>query len=65
MSTIRQEVNKLWEHNRALLPAEPRKIQVQRAGGFYKARFDGEATFTFGETPEYAIKLLRFWGDQQ
>jgi hypothetical protein len=41
-----------------------RKIQVQRAGSHYKARFDGEATFTFGATPEYAIKLLNFWGAQ-
>lgn len=44
----------------ALYPiAKPRPIQVQRAGGYYKARFAGQASFTFGDTPEDAEEKLR------
>jgi len=41
-----------------------RKIQVQRAGGFYKARFDGEATCCFGDTPQLAIKRAKFFASE-
>ena len=47
MSTIAEEVQQLWEHNKALFPTPPRKIQVQRAGSHCKVRFEGEANFVF------------------
>jgi hypothetical protein len=41
-----------------------RKIQVQRAGGFYKARFDGEATCCFGDNPQQATKRVKFFASE-
>ena len=41
-----------------------RTIQVQRAGGFYRARFDGEATCCFGDTPQQAIKRAKFFASE-
>ena len=38
-----------------------RKIQVQRAGGFYRARYAGRPTTCFALTAEQAIKYLRFF----
>ena len=39
----------------------PRKIQVQRAGGYFKARFEGRSTCCFGHSPREATKNLRFF----
>ncbi len=36
-------------------------VQVQRAGGLYKARFAGQSDFTFGENPRDAASKLRLW----
>jgi hypothetical protein len=41
-----------------------RKIQMQKAGGFYKARFDGEATCCFGDTPQQATKRVKFFASE-
>lgn len=38
-----------------------RKIQVQKAGGFYRARYAGRPTSCFGYTPEAATKALKFF----
>ena len=35
-------------------------ILIQRAGGFYKARYAGRANFVFGVTPEEARKRLLY-----
>jgi hypothetical protein len=40
---------------------KPRKVQVQRAGDFYKARYEGTKDATFGETPSKAAYNLRLW----
>jgi len=39
---------------------KPRKIQVQRAGGHYKARWEGESACCFGSTPESATERLKY-----
>jgi hypothetical protein len=59
MSTILEEVNQLWEHNKKLFGVQPRKVRVQRAGSHYKARFDGEASCAFGATPHEAAARLK------
>ena len=61
--TIAEEVQKLWDFNKACFPTPPRKIQIQRAGSHYKARWAGRPNFTFGPNPAVAEKLLRHWGD--
>ena len=35
------------------------KVQIEKAGGLFKARFAGEANYVFGETPEDAEQKLR------
>ena len=61
MATIAQTLEETcWQHNRKLFPVV-RKIQVQKAGGFVKARFAGHEEFTFGFTKEGAIKRLKYW----
>jgi hypothetical protein len=42
-----------------LLAPITRKIQVQKAGGFYRARYAGRPTSCFGLTAEQAIKYLK------
>ena len=37
------------------------KIQVQKAGGFVKARYEGRTTCCFGLTPEEAINKLKLF----
>jgi len=37
-----------------------RKVVVQRAGGYYKARYVGQAACCFGETPEEASCKLKY-----
>lgn len=60
MTTIAEELEKLWEHNRALLPTPPpRKVVVTRAGPHYKARYAGEDACCFGETPQEATQRLK------
>jgi hypothetical protein len=34
-------------------------VQIQRAGGFYKARWCGSANFVFGETAWQALQRLK------
>jgi hypothetical protein len=41
------------------LKIDLRPIQISRAGNLYKARFEGEANFAFGETAELAEQRLR------
>jgi hypothetical protein len=36
-------------------------VQIQRSGSIYKARFEGTADFTFGETPNQARRSLLLW----
>jgi len=36
----------------------PGKVQVQRAGDFYKARWPGKKNWVFGQTPDEAKKRL-------
>jgi len=36
------------------------KIQVQRAGSHYRARYAGQAACCFGETPQEASSKLRY-----
>jgi hypothetical protein len=59
MSTVAQELEALWEHNRAIFPAPSRKIQIQRAGSRFKSRYAGTPNFCFGLTPEEATKKLK------
>jgi hypothetical protein len=42
----------------------PRKILFQRAGGFYRARFEGDAMSTIGDSRKEATRRLQFWGGQ-
>lgn len=43
----------------------PLKVQVQRAGGYYRARFEGRQISCFGLTPEQATKNLKFFEVRQ
>jgi hypothetical protein len=61
MTTINDELEKLWEHNRAFLGVQAREVQVERAGGFYRARYKGEAMSCLGRTSKEATSRLRFW----
>lgn len=56
--TIVDVFNKVVGYNPSVLAA-PRKIVVHRAGGFYKARFDGDRTACFGINPSEAIRNLK------
>jgi hypothetical protein len=40
-----------------------RKIVVQRAGGFYRARYQGMVNSCFGTSPGAAASALKFFGD--
>ena len=40
---------------------KPRKIQFERAGSHVRARYQGEKTFTIGETRKEATNRLEFW----
>jgi hypothetical protein len=40
----------------------PRRVEVQRAGGFYRARYEGYENSVFGDNPKQAIERLRLWG---
>jgi len=59
MTTINEELQKLWDHNKAFFGVQPRKIQVQRAGGFYKVRYEGQHDSCFVEDPKHAAKRLQ------
>ena len=56
--TIVDVFNRMVGSNPSVLGA-PRKIVVRRAGGFYKARFDGGRTACFGINPSEAIRNLK------
>jgi len=58
-TTTEEEVQKIWDFNMQFLP--PRKIQFERAGSHIRARYQGEKTFTIGETQSEARKRLEFW----
>lgn len=42
-----------------------RKVRLQYAGDFYRARFDGMRNNYFGRTAEEATERLNLWGDEQ
>jgi hypothetical protein len=60
MSTIAEELQPLWDYNKALFGIE-RKIQYQRAGSHFIARYQGERTYVFGSTKGEAASRLRTW----
>ena len=64
MTTIAQEVEKLWEHNRTMFPTPPRRVQVQKAGAFRKVRYEGSPDFVFsvGETLAQHTRMLKYFG---
>jgi hypothetical protein len=43
-------------------PIQTRKVIIQRAGGFYRARYEGCENSCFGDTPKDAASKLKFWG---
>jgi len=43
----------------------PRTIQVTEQGGFYRARFDGEAISCFGNSPTQATKKLKYFSENR
>jgi hypothetical protein len=62
MSTIAQHVESLNQRNRELFALSARPVRVQEVGSHYKAFFDGDGrSVTFGESPQHAIKRLKFW----
>jgi hypothetical protein len=63
MTTVREELQKLWEHNKAFFNVGARKVQVHRAGSHYRARYAGESTVCFGTTPTEAQNRLTFWSE--
>lgn len=63
MTTVAQELQQLWQHNKAFFGEVERKIQIQRAGGLYRARYEGESTSCLGFTQQEAKKKLEFWRD--
>jgi hypothetical protein len=62
MSTVMEEVQKIWDYNMQCLP--PRKIQYERAGSHTRARYQGEQTFTLGATRSEARQRLEFWAER-
>jgi hypothetical protein len=55
-------------HNRRFFSVVPdsivetsRKIQIQKAGGMVKARFEGSRNSVFGANPGHARKRLQYW----
>lgn len=61
MSMITEGLQTLWEHNKAFFGVGEREIQVQKAGGLYRARYVGEATCCLGTTATEAKNRLEFW----
>lgn len=62
MSTVQQQLQPLWENNKAFFAVDERKVRVQQVGSHYKAFFDGDGrNVTFGATPSEATKRLKFW----
>lgn len=63
MSTITSELEKLWEHNRTMLPTPPRKLQITKQSNFFRARYEGEAVSVFvdDDDPRRAERALRFF----
>jgi hypothetical protein len=67
MMTHNREIIRLADFNRVFEAevvehcVKPRKVQVQRAGGIYKARYHGEQTFVLGDSPADVISRLRTW----
>ena len=47
--------------NRQGTSTKPRKIQIQKAGDYYRARYAGRATAIFVWDPANAAKQLRFF----
>jgi len=61
MTTINEELQQLWEHNKAFFSVVPRRVQVQKTGGWYRARYEGEANSCFGTTATEAKSKLKLW----
>jgi|HubBroStandDraft_5_1064220.scaffolds.fasta_scaffold216371_2 hypothetical protein len=59
--TIGSLIAEMGKHNREMFAIPPPKIIVTKAGGYYRARFDGGKMFCFGENPAQARKRLEFW----
>jgi len=59
----------IMDHNRRFFSSiEPfitrgKKVQIQRAGSHYKARFCGHKNFVFGRSPQEAAKNLKNWSE--
>ena len=51
-------VDRVFEHT-----IKPRKMQVQRAGCTYKARYEGRETFVFGKSTTEAVSRLQYWDE--
>jgi hypothetical protein len=50
---------------KSLKPYQACTVIIERAGGFYKARFEGKSECTFGETSSEATQKLRSMTLQQ
>lgn len=65
MRTIKRAAERAEQEERALAEQAQQllgsSIQLQRAGGHYKARYEGRKTYVFGATPEQATKRLLCW----
>lgn len=65
MTTITTELEKLWAHNRTMLPPHQRKIQISKQANWYRARYEGEAVSVFVDDPHKAERALKFFrGDK-
>jgi hypothetical protein len=60
-TTIAGELQKLWEHNMRLFPTAERKIQMRRAGAFYKANYEGRAVCVFATDLREARSRLKLF----
>jgi hypothetical protein len=65
MATIAENLEKLWEHNRAMFPTPcttpKRKVVVTQVGTQFKARFKGAKDCAFGATAEIATSRLKMF----
>jgi len=58
-----QQVIGDWNLRNFPPPIQTRKVIIQRAGGFYRARYAGMANNTFGRNPKQAADKLKFFGE--
>lgn len=50
--------------NRQGTSTKPRKIQIQKAGDYYRARYAGRPTAVFVWNPDNAAKQLKFFDSE-